>query len=436
MSVPTPVVRDTTTMTATVDDGAGTGVSSVRFQVRPSSTGVWIDVCTASAAPFTCTADTTIADDGLYDARAIATDGAGLSTTSAIFTGRIDNTAPSAATLTDPGSPLQGTVNLTRPPPTRARASPRCGSSARPRALGPRSAPTAPRPTPARGTPPPVADGLYDLRAVATDVAGNTRTSATVANRRVDDSGPTVVLNDPGAVRGSATLTATATDPAGVASVTIQRKSGAELDHDLHGLRRAVHVHVEHRLHADGTYELRATALDTLGRGSTSASVNARVDNTAPTATGVQAVNGGGTAGRIDAGDVLTFTYSEALAPASLLAGWTGASIAVNVRVTDSGALDTLSIWDAANSTKVALTGTDLRLLADRTSGGARLAGTMVLNGNQVVITLGAVVTGSTRTATGASTMLWAPSTAATDLAGNPVPGTSVLETGSTDTDF
>ena len=281
-----------------------------------------------------------------------------------------------------------------------------------------------------------VADGLYDLRAVATDVAGNTRTSATVANRRVDDSGPTVVLNDPGAVRGSATLTATATDPAGVASVTIQRKSGANWTTICTDSSAPYTCTWNTGLHADGTYELRATALDTLGRGSTSASVSARVDNTAPTATGVQAVNGGGTAGRIDAGDVLTFTYSEALAPASLLAGWTGASIAVNVRVTDSGALDTLSIWDAANSTKVALTGTDLRLLADRTTGGARLAGTMVLNGNQVVITLGAVVTGSTKTAPGASTMLWAPSTAATDLAGNPVPGTSVLETGSTDTDF
>ena len=101
-----------------------------------------------------------------------------------------------------------------------------------------------------------------------------------------------------------------------------------------------------------------------------------------------------------------------------MLAGWTGAQIAVNVRVTDSGALDTLSIWDTANSTRVALTGTDLRLLADRTTGGARLAGTMCSTAT-VVITLGAVVTGSTRTATGASTMIWAPSTAATDLAGN-----------------
>ena len=188
---------------------------------------------------------------------------------------------------------------------------------------------------------------------------------------------------------------------------------------------------------ADGSYELRATAVDTLGRSTISATVSVRVDNTAPTATGVQAVNGGGTAGRIDAGDVLTFSYSEALAPASLLAGWNGTATAVNVRVTDAGTLDTLSIWDAANSTKVALTGTDLRLLADRTPGaGARLAATMTLSANQVVITLGAVVSGSTKTATGASTMLWTPSTAATDLAGNAVAGTSVLETGTTDTDF
>jgi len=71
-----------------------------------------------------------------------------------------------------------------------------------------------------------VADGRYDFRAIATDNAANSATSTVVANRLVDNLGPSVDLADPGDdVRGTITLTATASDGAGagVASVTIQR---------------------------------------------------------------------------------------------------------------------------------------------------------------------------------------------------------------------
>src|SRR5207245_11020571 len=46
-----------------------------------------------------------------------------------------------------------------------------------------------------------VADGLYDLRVVATDVLGNSAASSTVANRRVDNTAPDTTItgqpNDP-----------------------------------------------------------------------------------------------------------------------------------------------------------------------------------------------------------------------------------------------
>ena len=43
-----------------------------------------------------------------------------------------------------------------------------------------------------------VGDGLYDLRAIAVDAAGNTKTSATLAGRRVDNTTiSTVSLDDP-----------------------------------------------------------------------------------------------------------------------------------------------------------------------------------------------------------------------------------------------
>ena len=51
------------------------------------------------------------------------------------------------------------------------------------------------------------------------------------------------------------------------------------------------------------------------------------MNNTGPTGTDVQGANGAASVNdRLDAGDSVTFTYSEAIAPASILAGWNGAA--------------------------------------------------------------------------------------------------------------
>src|SRR5207253_3075084 len=68
-------------------------------------------------------------------------------------------------------------------------------------------------------------DGLYDLRVVATDNAGNTGISAERTNVRVDNTAPSVSLASPGAnVSGIVTLDATADDGSGsgVDSVTYE----------------------------------------------------------------------------------------------------------------------------------------------------------------------------------------------------------------------
>ena len=103
-----------------------------------------------------------------------------------------------------------------------------------------------------------------------------------------------------------------------------------------------------------------------------------------------------------------------------------------------SAALDTLSVWNPANTTRVALTSSsaDLQLLADRTAGGARLEATMTMTGTQVAITFGGLASGSTKVATATTPMRWTPSTSATDLAGNPVSGAVVVESGRADSDF
>jgi hypothetical protein len=279
------------------------------------------------------------------------------------------------------------------------------------------------------------ADGRYDVRAVATDAAGNTRTSAVVTSRLVDNGGPVVTLADPGSpLRGSVSLSATASDPAGVASVRIERGSGGAWTTICTDATASYSCAWATTGVADGAYDLRAVAVDALGHSTTSAVVAARtVDNTAPGATDVQAANGG-TAGRIDAGDVLTYSFSEPIAPASILAGWTGTATTVSVRVNNLSSSDTLTVFNAANTIQLAL-GT-VALKADHTAAGARLVGTMTMSGSQVSITLGAVASGATRATSGTPAMTWTPSTAATDLAGNPAKATAVTETGTADRDF
>ena len=59
-----------------------------------------------------------------------------------------------------------------------------------------------------------------------------------------------------------------------------------------------------------------------------------------------------------------------------------------------------------------------------------------MLNGNQIVITVGAIASGTTLTPTGNVTMRWAPSNAVRDLAGNAGSTATVNESGTADRDF
>jgi hypothetical protein len=285
-------------------------------------------------------------------------------------------------------------------------------------------------------------DGLYDLRALATDNAGNATASATVSSRRVDNVAPTVSLTDPGSpLRGTVTVAATAADGGGIANVQIQYRTSSSGTWTTICTAAAAPYQCSWNttLLGDGNYDLRATATDNAARQTVSAIVaTRRVDNTAPTAVDVQGANGG-TAGTIDAGDTLTFSFSETMAPASILAGWTGTSTAVTVRLTNSGNADLLSVWDAANTTRLGLTSAaqDLKLNQGWVKSSPVLNATMVQSGSAITITMGTIRSGTVdtgQTKTGA--MVWTPSTTATDLAGNACAATAATESGAADVDF
>jgi hypothetical protein len=183
-----------------------------------------------------------------------------------------------------------------------------------------------------------------------------------------------------------------------------------------------------------GATTITVTATDT-GGNSTASSPGVTVDNTAPTASDVQTTNvGGGTNGLAESGDTIVFTYSEPLEPVSILAAWTGASTGVRVRLNQNGASDNVTIWNGANSAQLPL-GTITLNRTDYTANNRTFASSMVMSGNTITITLGAP-SGGVTTAAGTGNMSWAPSTTATDRAGNACAAASAAESGAADKDF
>ena len=194
-----------------------------------------------------------------------------------------------AVALTDPGTPLQGSVALTATASSargiqrvRFQVSP-AGAGAWADACEATSAPY----TCAWDTNGD--DGLVDVRAIARDEAGYERTASSTG-RRVDNTAPSISLANPGtSLKGSVNLTVTATD-AGVGlaadSVIVEYKPSAG----------STWTEICHRSSTgtcpwatggvgDGDYDLRARAADTMGHAATSsAHLARRVDNAMPTA--------------------------------------------------------------------------------------------------------------------------------------------------------
>jgi hypothetical protein len=281
-----PAQRGTVTVVASATD-AGSGIASVRLQRSPAGQATWSDICTDALAPFSCALNTTALAEGRYDLRAIALDRAGNSATSAIVADvLVDNNAPTV-TLDDPGSYVRATITLT--------ATAADGTGAGVASVKLQSAPadtttwtdictdtTTPYTCSLNTTT--LANDAYDLRAIATDAAGNATTSDSVAID-VDNVLPTITMTDPGAtLSGTVTLaTAPADADSGVAGVTIQRSiAGLNTWTDVCSIAASPwSCRFDTTTVGDGLYDFRATAVDGAGNARTSASVTLRrVDNT------------------------------------------------------------------------------------------------------------------------------------------------------------
>jgi chitinase len=442
MTDPGQYLRGTVTLQAIASDGEdGSTISSVKIQRSPAGAGTWTDVCTDTTSPYSCSFDTSSVSDGLYDFRAIAQNNLGATAnSSAVANRRVDNTAPTAG-ITDPGTPLHQTVTVSATGTDGGSGVANVKVQRSPAGAGTWTdiCTDTTSPYSCSWDTTGVSDGLYDLRAVTTDNAGNSTNSSTVTNRRVDNTAPTSSLTDPGSpLRQTVTLNATSTDGgSGVANVQIQRAptgtstwtticTDATSPYSCSWNTTGV---------ADGGYDLRAVATDNAGNVTNSSTVSNRVvDNTAPTATDIQTANKtGGTAGTAEQGDTMTFTFSEQIAPGTIVGGWNGTGTQTVTVTMDSG-------------NHLTITGATL-VNGFVTLGGAGYvnAGKTVVFSNSTVAQSGATITLTLGTpdkpqflgagSTGNSS--WPVAAGLTDIAGNTLatPVTKT-ETGASDAEF
>ena len=187
-----------------------------------------------------------------------------------------------------------------------------------------------------------------------------------------------------------------------------------------------------------GSYTYSVTATDASANSATQSGLTVTVDNTRPTGTNVQTTNAG-VAGRPELGDTITLTFSEVIDPESILAGWTGASTSVVVRIANNAGGDRVTVRDAANVAVLPLGTTNLvgiaYVTANRDFGATGTASTMVAVGNTIVVTLG-TASGAVGTEVATNNMTLTPTTTLTDRAGNTCQTTAATETGALDLDF
>ncbi|QIX28443.1 signal peptidase I [Nocardioides sp. JQ2195] len=458
---PGPVVHGTVPLTATVYN-ALLGLSlSTTFEYAATGTGKWTSFCNGLLVnPATCQWNTTALANGLYDLRARAVSTPTAYTSTIIEEVLVDNTAPTV-TMTDPGSPLSGTITLAATATDGANESgvaqvviqSATGSGSFRNACTITSAPYS-----CRFDTTTLLDGATSFRAVATDVAGNTSTSAVVTPRTVDNTVSSVSMEDPGAfLTGSATLRASASSSAGVTSVRIQRApSGSTTWSDVCSVSTAPYTCVWNTtVVADGPYDLRAVLTDGTGKQTVSATVTGRrVDNAPLRGVDVQSTNGTGTAGRISNGDTMTFTYSRVVALGTVHSGWTGSALGVVARFRDGNVSgvgagskgDTLDI-QVGGGTTLNLGSVNLKedyVASNKTVTFAATltASTSTVDGVErttITLRLGAMASGksnSLRTVSLPSTMVWSPSASARTPDGIACSVAPASETGTADREF
>jgi predicted ribosomally synthesized peptide with SipW-like signal peptide len=193
-----------------------------------------------------------------------------------------------------------------------------------------------------------------------------------------------------------------------------------------------------------GTKTITATSRDNAGNTQTESS-SVVVDGVAPkqAASGFTTTNvAGGTAGRPETGDTITFSFDEPIDPHSVVPGWTGAAPAtVYPYFIQSGNKDTLVVYRTDANGAAALTplttAAGVELNGNYVGATVYFNATMEVAGNGLRLTLGTVPANAAGTnlaanvglTTGSTTAtVWPAGTGMFDRAGNPLAAASQTE--------
>ncbi len=188
-----------------------------------------------------------------------------------------------------------------------------------------------------------------------------------------------------------------------------------------------------------GSKSFTITAKDIANNSTTQGGFSVTVDNTVPVASDIQTANvGGGTNGLAETGDSMTFTFSEPIDPNSVLAGWTGASTPVTLRLINgaNGNNDSVAVYNQANTTQLPLGSVDLGKKGYANADVSFTGSTMVMSGSTITVTLGTASGAGAQTISNNSTATWTPSTTPTDRAANACLATPAVESGTGDKEF
>ncbi len=158
------------------------------------------------------------------------------------------------------------------------------------------------------------------------------------------------------------------------------------------------------------------------------------VDNTGPAPVNMTSANrAGGTVGRAEQGDSITYTWNAPIDPESLIPGWDGGSpTTVTVRIANNGNNDRIRIRGASGNLNF---GT-VRLEQNYVPARRDFVGSMIsMLGNSVTIVLG-TPDGATNLITSPTNTTWQADTGAYDAAGNACSNATITGSGSPRIDF
>ena len=283
-------LRGTVTLSASPSTGGpgGADVTQVEFQHKRSSDSTWTSLGVDTTDPYSATWATSAADDGSWDLRFIVTDEAANTNTTDLPSKIVDNTAPTGNVASPlSGSTVSGSVTLGV---SASDDNPIAGVEyfVNGSSIGTSgSAPFQMSWNSASG-----GDGGATISAVISDVAGNSTSTGTV-NITVDNFAPGVSLGAP-AANVSGTISLGASADGDTVQVTFERRPAGGGGWTTIGtaVGGPWSASFDTTAVADGSYELRAIAVDAGGNSGTSGIATTRVDNTDPS--GLLTAPGGG----------------------------------------------------------------------------------------------------------------------------------------------